>query len=42
MIICLKVDLAFNNIQRLICRKNQITNQHYTAKKEVYSATVFK
>ena len=25
--ICLKMDLALNNLQRMICHKNQLTNQ---------------
>ena len=27
LIICLKMDLALNNLQRLICHKTQTTNQ---------------
>ena len=27
LIICMKMDLALNNLQRLICHKTQITNQ---------------
>ena len=27
--ICIKMDLALNNLQRLICHKTQTTNQHY-------------
>ncbi len=27
LIICIKIDLALNNLQRLICHKNQPTNQ---------------
>ena len=27
LIICIKMDLAFNNLQRLICHKTQTTNQ---------------
>ena len=27
LVICIKMDLALNNLQRLICRKTQPTNQ---------------
>ena len=27
LIICIKIDLVLNNLQRLICHKNQTNNQ---------------
>ena len=30
MIICMKIDLALNNLQRLICHKTQTTKPNYS------------